>query len=267
MSDKPKTGTREWSDSSVNCCQGCAHGCIYCYARSVALQYKRIATGADWTTERINAKAVSKGYRKLKGIVMFPTTHDITKQTLGPCIQVLTKLLKSGNDVLIVSKPDPDIFTTVRCELEEWKAQVLFRFSIGTLDAERSVFWEPGAPKPADRLSALTEAYLSGWKTSVSMEPLLTPWTAERMVQTMAPYVTDKIWIGILNKPWRRCKWALKTPGVAGYNDFLHANIEEVERWQTDEKIMGIYAMLKDNPKVAWKDTYKEVLRRRGVAV
>ena len=47
-----KTGTREWSEHSVNCRQGCTNGCLYCYARAQALRFGRITSGDAWTQER-----------------------------------------------------------------------------------------------------------------------------------------------------------------------------------------------------------------------
>ena len=52
MSKPTKTGTREWSEQSINCCVGCAHACLYCYARANALRFGRLTRGGDWAEER-----------------------------------------------------------------------------------------------------------------------------------------------------------------------------------------------------------------------
>jgi len=94
------SGTAEWASSNVNCYYGCSNNCRYCYARNMAFRFKRIERYEDWETMKPNQKAIDKGYRKRKGRVMFPTSHDITKESLDTCIVVLKKLLKTGNEVL-----------------------------------------------------------------------------------------------------------------------------------------------------------------------
>ena len=97
-------GAREWSAHSVNCCTGCSHDCLYCYARAMAVRFRRVKE-EDWKTEVVRQISVDKKYRKLNGRVMFPTSHDITPGNIDACLVVLKKLLAAGNDVLLVSKP------------------------------------------------------------------------------------------------------------------------------------------------------------------
>ena len=85
---RPITGTREWAAHNVNCCLGCSHGCLYCYARAAAVRFCLLKP-ADWTTERIRVAAVRKRYGLYDGTVMFPTTHDITPGNLSACLTVL----------------------------------------------------------------------------------------------------------------------------------------------------------------------------------
>ena len=47
-----KSGVAEWAEHKVNCCRGCSHACLYCYARTMALQYKRLESGEEWKNER-----------------------------------------------------------------------------------------------------------------------------------------------------------------------------------------------------------------------
>ena len=42
------TGTHEWCDSNVNCYYGCSRNCRYCYARHMAIRFKRIEKHEDW---------------------------------------------------------------------------------------------------------------------------------------------------------------------------------------------------------------------------
>lgn len=67
-------GTKEWSEHSYNISQGCSHGCLYCYAKEMALRNGRTITAAGWLRESVNLSKVSQSNRRFDGVVMFPTT-------------------------------------------------------------------------------------------------------------------------------------------------------------------------------------------------
>ncbi len=251
--NKQKTGTREWSAHSVNCISGCSNGCLYCYGRSQALRFKRIKVGVDWIAEQVREKAVKQNRYKKEGTIMFPTTHDITENNLGACRTVLKKLLKAGNQVLIVSKPSLECVGDLTRVLDEFKDQILFRFTIGALDDRILKFWEPNATSFSERRGALRIANARGFQTSVSCEPLLEPENVQELVNELDPYVTDTIWIGCANKLPQRTAWCEGLPGLAEEIARIHAG-------QEPERIREIYELLKDNPKIRWKDSYKKVL-------
>ena len=100
------SGTREWADYNVNCVQGCSNDCRYCYAKMIAKRFGR-KTDETWKEMIINKNAVEKKYKKYKGRVMFPSSHDIVDdpKIIIACLTVLRKLLESDNEVLITSKP------------------------------------------------------------------------------------------------------------------------------------------------------------------
>lgn len=62
-------------------------------------------------------------------------------------------------------------------------------------------------------------------------------------------FVTDKIWIGMMNKIRERC-----IPGTS------EEEIRKIEAGQTDQRVRKIYELLKDEPKVRWKKEYRDVL-------
>ena len=248
-----KTGTREWSDVSVNCCKGCSNSCTYCYAREMALRFKRIPTGQAWETEQINPKALTKKHRKYDGVVMFPTTHDITMGNLSACIDVLYNLLDAGNKVLIVSKPKSQCIQSLCSVLDIFKDQIEFRFSIGGTSHDLD-FWEPNAPSFRERLHCLSVVTNFSFKVSISCEPLLSPWGFDVLLASFGE-LPETIWIGCANFLKQRCKWKLPPD---------HPKIIELLEWQTPEKIMEIHGKLKDNPRIRWKDSYREVIEKEG---
>ena len=134
MSKNRPTGTNEWAASSVNIQRGCSHGCAYCYANANSVRFKQVEPGC-WKDEVLNQSKVDRAYGKRKGTIMFPTTHDITPGNVEEALTVLKKILVSGNQVLIVSKPHFEIIERMCGELDAWKAQILFRFTIGSGDS------------------------------------------------------------------------------------------------------------------------------------
>jgi DNA repair photolyase len=251
MSSPRITGTKEWSVASVNVVLGCPHRCRYCYARARAVRFGQCPSIEAWGTtyHQVRDAEVRKRRAKAAGAIMFPSTHDITPEHLDACLGVLEKLLRAGNRVLVVSKPHTDCILQLCRDLRPWREQILFRFTIGALSDKILGYWEPGAPPFAARLNALKLAHYADFATSVSCEPLLEPERARDLVDRLAPYCTDSIWIGKLNQLDQRVE-----PGTDP------AEIERIRRGQTDEAVRHVYAQLRDHPLVRWKESYKQVL-------
>lgn len=248
---KPVSGTKEWATYNINCCTGCPHGCRYCYARYDATErYKRVARDA-WTSMVIRSKDVLRRYKKLDGMVMFPTTHDIVPENLYACIIVLENLLSVGNKVLIVSKPWMECIEPICMYLKSYKKQILFRFTIGATDDNILGFWEPNAPSYAERKRCLEHAYSRGFRTSVSSEPMLDSENIDNLISELMPFITDSMWIGKMNKIESRVKVEDEETKQA---------VGRINAGQTDDKIKGIYTRHKDNDKVKWKESIKDVV-------
>jgi len=246
------SGTREWSVASVNFCTGCEHNCRYCYARANALRFKRIATAAEWKRMKLRPAEVSRRRRPQGGTVMVPTTHDIVPRFLDESLEVIGKLLDTGDKVLIVSKPHIDCVRRICQEFRQARERIMFRFSIGAWSDEILAYWEPAAPTLSERQASLHLAYGKGFVTSVSMEPLLQPERVELLVERLSPFVSDSLWIGKLNQIDRRT-----VPSTR------RGEIDRVKAGQTDKAVRRVYERLKDHPLVKWKESYKKVLGLR----
>ena len=245
------SGTKEWATENVNFCHGCSNACVYCYARYNSIARFHRMSHDDWPNEIIREKEVRKKRKHIDGQVMVPSTHDITPGNLDAAEIVLLKLLDAGNDVLIVSKPQLECIKRLCGSLQPYKDQILFRFSIGFIDKRVRKFWEPNAPTYKERLSCLRMASELGFETSASAEPLLEPWRAKEIVDSLRSFITHSVWIGKLNGLRTRTKWL--------YPDG-HPEIDRLEKWQTDEKVREVYAALRGDPLVRWKESYKKVL-------
>ena len=185
---------------------------------------------------------------------MFPSSHDVTSENIESSLTFLGNLLKSGNNVLIVTKPHLGVVEKICETFTAYKDNILFRFTIGSCDTETLKFWEPNAPSFAERLQSLKFAYENGFNTSVSSEPILDT-NIIQLAETLFPYVTDSIWIG---KP-NRLKQILKQNGVNDHETLQRA--EELIASLSNEWILELYELFKDNPKIKWKESIKKVVK------
>jgi len=99
-------------------------------------------TGGTWKVMVANQKAINKGYNKRNGRVMFPTSHDITEESIDNCLIILEKLFKSGNNVLITSKPQFICIKRICEKFEKYKNLIQFRFTITSINNDLLEFWE-----------------------------------------------------------------------------------------------------------------------------
>ncbi len=251
--DRNGKGTKEWSDRSYNICDGCEHGCLYCYAKSMRGRFdKSVHTPGVWERQLLK-EATSLGKNVCqKQVVMFPTAHDLTPRFVRKSLRTIENLLADENQVLIVTKPHFSVVKALCRQLRSQKQSVLFRFTIGSLDKKLCAFWEPQAPPPAERVRALRYAFNRGFRTSVSIEPMLGSVDETiQLVRRLDPFVTDTLWIGKMQRiPFKRNK---HIPG------FLDAR-NLIREQQEDSEILRMVRLLRKHPKVRWKDSVKEVI-------
>ena len=252
-SKKSISGTKEWAVKNINIFKGCAHGCKYCYAQSNAVRFKR-KSKENWVIEELHEKEYSrKVVKKYNGRIMFPSSHDITPNNLIFCSNKLKEILDADNEVLIVSKPHLDCITSICNKFSPFKEQILFRFTIGSIDSQILRFWEPNAPSFEERFESLKYAFSNGYKTSVSAEPILDNSTPE-LVEILSPYVTDAIWLGKVNR-FKSCL------SVNGYNNEINYKMaDELSAMISDDFVLSLYEMYKEKPMIKWKDSFKKVL-------
>jgi len=243
------SGTREWAVAEENCIVGCEHDCRYCYAKYNAVEKFKTVRPGDWTNMVVDHKALNNPCKKHDGMVMFPTRHDITPSTLKTCIQKITAILAAGNQVLIVTKPHPEVISELCDEFYPYDG-VHFRFTIGARDDKILEYWEPGAPCYADRMESLKMAFEDEFPTSISCEPMLDEMDIVALFEDCKPFVSDTFWIGKMNHTDHRVK--VET-------DEDRAMLKAIEEGQTDVRIWEIYNKLRHEPKIRWKESIKKV--------
>ena len=244
-------GTKEWAVAEINCCIGCSYGCRYCYARAKAFNNGDINSVHGWLDCRVIPENVKREYPLYSGQVMFPAAHDIFPKNLASCLKVIGSLLKKGNRLLIVSKPNPECIVEICDTFQLCREQILFRFTITARNDDILEFWEPAAPSYKKRLESIRLAYNQGFATSVSIEPMLDAKDITGLVADLEPWVSHSIWIGKMNRIEQR---------VIVESEKVAAEIERIEAEQRDDRICHIYNVLGNKPIIRWKESIKEVV-------
>jgi DNA repair photolyase len=237
---------RDWTEpkNNVSFCTGCENDCIYCYGRYFADRRNQCDPDV-WAKMQIRDDDVGKGRKLHDGLVGFPSTHDILPSNLDASLVVLGKLLRAGNQVLIISKPRLDCIKRICSACEFFKDKIIFRFTIGAMDDGILGFWEPGAPQYKERRVCLAYARNRGFQTSVSMEPMLDTENIDTLIRDLKPLVSDKIWLGIMDY----MGW-IKTRVSAPFE----GEVKRIEKGQSPEKLLEIYRKYIDDPVIEWKE-------------
>jgi hypothetical protein len=136
--------------------------------------------------------------------------------------------------------------------LRQYKDQIVFRFTIGSIHDDILKFWEPGAPSFGERYASLIYAFEKGYKTSISAEPFLDEDWLE-LYHRCKDYITDSFWLGKMNQMKKRIDTGEFKP-----SDWMYYT--KVETLIKDDMIKIIYDVMKDKPKVRFKDSIKKVI-------
>ncbi len=246
---RTKRAQRQWADDTINFITGCGNKCKYCYACTMMTHWHH-HDPANWGNEILRQKDVDKRIMKYPKMVMFPSSHDIRPNHLVEAIQVLANILKSGNEVLVTSKPNFDCIKKICETFTGYRDEILFRFTIGSSDSLVLKFWEPEAPSFEERFECLKLAFNMGYQTSVSAEPLLDK-GVHSLIRKLSPYITDTIWIG-------KAEQLRKRLTMNGYNDpITTSNADDLIEWQSDTIfIRDLYETYNDSPMIRWKTSY-----------
>ena len=249
---KPAFGTEEWAKFNFNIQKGCQNDCRYCFAKNMAIRFGR-SNPESWVKPVLNKSGLEKYFRKMPGRIMFPTTHDITQDNVCVCQFVLENMLRAGNEILIVTKPNPAAIRQLFCTLKPYADRILFRFTIGSSNDSILSYWEPGASSFKERLLALESTIERGFRTSVACEPMLDT-NPHAVIAAARPFVTDSIWLGKAFHLKQRI--AINCP-----NDFAAKEQAEILlQSQPDCWIHELYSQFKDDPIIKWKSTIKNIV-------
>jgi hypothetical protein len=250
---KRKTGWNEWSGKRMSLFTGCRHDCRYCFARKDALRFHRIPSRDLWAVPVERKFCRAEWQRKYAGVVACFGTHDITPENVSTCASAIEMLCGAGNRLLIVTKPHPECIAHLCGRLAPWKDQVEFRFTVGADDDELLQYWEPGAPRFAERMEAALWARANHFKLSFSVEPMLDAPYIFRLIGRLKSFQPAAIWIGTMNHIRERV--VIETP-----EDMFR--VGQIETGQREQFILHLVAALKNDPVIRWKAEIQEVIER-----
>lgn len=250
---KAKFGTREISDFSANIQVGCSNNCRYCYAAHRAVTGGYVKNRDAWGKDFLKSSPPIFG-KKYEGVVMYPTTHDITRRYLSAHCHTISQILEAGNELVICSKARLDCMQKVAANCDGYKDKVTFTITITTLDEAQSVFWEPNAPLPCERIAALQFLHEKGFKTSVIIEPLLQgPCSALGIYQAVSSFVSDAIWIGTMNMVDQRVDISTSDNAMA---------VAAIKCYQSIDNLRFLYYSMKDLSKVKFKSSVMRIFEK-----
>ncbi|HUT59634.1 MAG TPA: radical SAM protein [Phycisphaerae bacterium] len=192
-------------DYSFNCYTGCAHGCVYCYARFMQRFHPHAEPWGRFVDVKVNAAEVlARQLRRLAPGSVFTCSacdgwqpverrYELTR---GCC----RLLLEAGFALRILTKSelvlrDLDIFSG---------RDVSVGVTITTPDESQARLWEPRASSVSARVGVLRRAKAAGLRTTVMFGPLL-PGVSDsaaalgRLFALAADADVDRIWTDALN--------------------------------------------------------------------
>jgi DNA repair photolyase len=164
-------------DYAANPYAGCAHGCVYCYARHMAGNSARTRAWGAWADARVNAADIAakqlasglfdRGHLLLGSVTdayqPAEETYKLARSLLGLFAR------RSGSLGILTKSPlitrDMDILNDI--------PGVSVGITITGVDERARAAFEPGAPPYADRLAALEKLSAAGLDTWAFVAPVL----------------------------------------------------------------------------------------------
>jgi DNA repair photolyase len=192
-------------DYSLNCYTGCAHACVYCYARFMQRFHPHDEPWGAFVDVKVNAVETLKRQlcRAEPGSVFVSSACDGWQpieaqwQLTRRCCQLL---LEHGFELHVLTKSplvlrDMDIFAG---------HPVQVGVTVTTLDEGLKELWEPNTASVEERFRVIETARQAGLRTSVMFGPLL-PFLSdseaaiEGLFERAAALGIDQIWVDAMN--------------------------------------------------------------------
>jgi len=198
---EPKGEAREYAPLAASLYKGCPHGCTYCYApRTVRMSRKRFRTEVHARKEAL--KKFKADLADLKGddgeiLLSFTTDpYQPLEMELGITREAIKALIENDLRFTILTKGGTR--AVMDFDLLEGYDKASFGSTIVFASQVHADKWEPNAPSIRDRILAVEKAHARGIRTWVSLEPVIDPDEALRLIRQIHPIV-DHWKVGKLN--------------------------------------------------------------------
>lgn len=164
-------------DYAANPYAGCAHGCVYCYARHMAGNGARTRAWGAWADARVNAADVAarqlasglfdRGHLLLGSVTDAYQPAEETYKLTRSLLPLFAR--RSGSLGILTKSP---LITRDMDILKDIPGVSAGMTVTGTDERARAAF-EPGAPSYAERLAALEKLSAAGLDTWAFVAPVL----------------------------------------------------------------------------------------------
>ena len=240
-----RDNNKQWAPLGTNIIQhktNCPQLCRYCYNiawkhRSEKLEIPDIEDTREMFCTDENRVEKVWTTRKKANLYIFGSTHDIFPEMIDDYISVARKVIESGSELLIVTKPNLVCMKKLCKELKDLKDKIMIVCTITSNNKDLLEYWEPHAPSYKERVECLKYAFSQGYRTSVSMEPYLSD--PREVIKDVSRYVTHYVWLGKMN----HCKEL----------EFDEEQYEKLDGLYDEEYVMRLIKDLRDNKKVFFK--------------
>lgn len=213
-----KGRAREFNELAINLFTGCGHRCIYCYGADVTHQDKD-----SWENKpqiRVTALDVlqsaqvwrARGETRRVLLCFVTDPYQPIEQDTKLTRKCILALHEHRLNVIILTKAGKQAMR----DFDLLTSQDAFATTLTCDNDADSLKWEPKAALPVDRMDSLEEAHRRGIETWVSLEPIIYPNQAMRLVEETKGFV-GHYKVGTMNYHphgksinWREFGWRMK---------------------------------------------------------
>lgn len=195
----PRGKAREYSPYALNIYNGCDHNCKYCYIKTMPFPKYTANDGIKPRKDILQKLEKQLKKQEITGQVLLcfmgdPYCRaDVEYETTR---EILNILLKYDVPTAILSKGGGRILRDI--ELFKKFRNIKVGATLTLIEEKESLFYEPGAALPRERIETLGILHREGIKTWVSFEPVIRPLTTYQLLELSYPFV-DQYKVGKMN--------------------------------------------------------------------
>lgn len=187
---EPAGRAREYSALAVNLYSGCNHGCKYCYAPDCMRRDRQEFYNKQ--SARVDIlKKIQQDCKVLSGIkerVLLCFTCD-PYQKLDDTEQLTRETLKLFRQYQIPFQILTKAGSRAERDFDLYSETDAFAATLTFMDEEKSLYYEPEAALPAERIETIKKAKQAGIETWVSFEPVLNDDEIFKLLEATHEYV------------------------------------------------------------------------------